>query len=283
MPRLDPAQQGLARGVRAVALMVLVVVAASACNRLSFIRPKMDRKGFEQTGPSYDFSDKRKNAGGESAAMGRVMSAQRSLQAGDVAKARDELKQALKFDPKSAEAYSLLALLAERDGKNAEAGGYYRKAAELAPTRGAALNNYGVWLCANQRGSEALGYFDRAMADPGYSSPAVALANSGACADKIGQGERADRDLRLALSADPTSTMALSAMAQRQLRLGNAFEARAFSERRLAIEPISAEALMTASQIEKKLGDMAAAARYVQRMRAEFPDAQGSESGDGGK
>ncbi|MGD5980630.1 type IV pilus biogenesis/stability protein PilW, partial [Xanthomonas citri pv. citri] len=62
-----------------------------------------------------------------------------------------------------------------------------------------------------------------------------------------------------------------------------AFEARAFSERRLAVEPISAEALMTASQIEEKLGDRAAAARYVQRMRAEFPDAQGSESGDGGK
>ncbi|MGO1072649.1 type IV pilus biogenesis/stability protein PilW [Lysobacter sp. CA199] len=284
MPRLDPAQRAVVGArMRGVAMLVLVVLAVSACNRLSFIRPNMERKGYEQVAPTYDFSDKRKAAGGESAAMGRVLSAQHFLQTGDVAKARDELKQALKFDPKSAEAYSLMALLAERDGKGAEAGGYYRKATELAPTRGAALNNYGVWLCGNRRASEAMGYFDRAMTDPEYNSPAVALANSGACADQLGQGERADRDLRMALSLDPSSTLALSAMAKRQLRLGNAFEARAFSERRLALEPISAEALMTASQIEQKLGDRAAAARYVQRMRAEFPDAQGSESGDGGK
>lgn len=291
MPRLDSPLhagsgarlRGAGRGVRAVVVFAAIVFGASACNRLTFIKPNMERKGFEDTSPKYDFSDKRKAGGGESAARGRVLSAQRHLEAGDVPKARDELKQALKFDPKSAEAYSLMAVLAERDGKNAEAGGYYRKAAELAPTRGAALNNYGVWLCANQRANEAMGYFDRALADAAYSSPGVALANSGACADQLGQGERADRDLRLALSLDPNNTMALGAMAKRQLRLGNAFEARAFSERRLAAGPISYEALMTASQIEQKLGDTAAAARYVQRMRAEFPDAQGSESGDGGK
>ncbi|ALN91859.1 type IV pilus biogenesis/stability protein PilW [Lysobacter gummosus] len=287
MPRLDsPFQPSQGRGVRAarwVLLSVLVVLGAGACNRLSFIKPNLQRHDFEHTGPTYDFKDKRKDADGKGAATGRALSAQRYLEAGDVPKAREELKQALKYDPRSAEAYSLMALLAERDNQNAEAGGYYRKAAEYAPTRGAALNNYGVWLCANQRASEAMAYFDRALADPQYSTPAVVLANSGACADKLGQGERADADLRLALSIDPGNSMALGAMARRQLRLGNAFEARAFSERRLAAGPISAEALMTASQIEQKLGDTAAAARYVQRMRAEFPDAQGSESGDGGK
>jgi len=43
---------------------------------------------------------------------------------------------------------------------------------------------------------------------------------------------------------------------------------------------------MLASQIEEKLGDRSAAARYVQRLRAEFPDAQdarNSGTGDGGK
>ncbi|MGH8082640.1 MAG: type IV pilus biogenesis/stability protein PilW [Lysobacter sp.] len=271
----------MSRAARVALLLTAIVLSASACNRLSFIKPNLNRQGYRDVGPHYDF--KTDKPSGESAAMGRVTAAQRYLEAGETAKAREELKQALKFDSKSAEAYSLMAVLAERDGKNADAGGYYRKAADYAPTRGAALNNYGVWLCANQRAADGLGYFDRALADPQYTTPVVVLANGGACADQAGQGERADRDLRLALSLDPNNSMALGAMAKRQLRLGKAFEARAFSERRLAVEPISAEALMTASQIEQKLGDTAAAARYVQRMRAEFPDAQGSESGDGGK
>ncbi|MGJ7901454.1 type IV pilus biogenesis/stability protein PilW [Lysobacter sp. 1R34A] len=271
------------RALRVIALLTVVVLAASACNRLSFIRPNMERKGFKQTAVEYDVGDKRGRSGGEASALGRIQSAQSHLIAGDRDKARSEIKQALQFDPKSAEAYSLLAVMAEQDGNNTQAGAHYRKAAELAPDRGAALNNYGVWLCANNRASEAMSWFDKALTDPRYGTPAVALANSGACADKLGQGERADRDLRLALTLDPTNAMALSAMAKRQLRLGNAFEARAFSERRLAVEPITAEALMTASQIEQKLGDTAAAARYVQRMRAEFPDAQGSGTGDGGR
>lgn len=291
MPRLDSVlsastlRNAPARGrlLRLLALLTLIVFATVACNRLSFIRPKMDRKGFKQTAVEYDVGDRRKGVDGAAAAQGRVQSAQRYLESGDRDKARSELKQALQIDSKSAEAYSLMAVMAEMDGKTADAGGYYRKAAEYAPDRGAALNNYGVWLCDNNRAAEAMSYFDRTLADPRYGSPAVALANSGACADKLGQNDRADQDLRLALSLDPKSTLALSAMAKRQLRLGKAFEARAFSERRLAIEPISAEALMTASQIEQKLGDTAAAARYVQRMRAEFPDTQGSGIGDGGK
>ncbi|ALN63662.1 type IV pilus biogenesis/stability protein PilW [Lysobacter antibioticus] len=272
------------RAVRTIVLLTVVVLAASACNRLSFIRPNMERKGFKQTAVEYDIGDKRGGrSGGEASALGRIQSAQSHLMAGDRDKARSEIKQALQFDSKSAEAYSLLAVMAEQDGNNAQAGAHYRKAAELAPDRGAALNNYGVWLCANNRASEGLTWFDKALADPRYGTPAVVLANSGACADTLGQGERADRDLRLAISLEPTNAMALGAMAKRQLRLGNAFEARAFSERRLAVEPITAEALMTASQIEQKLGDTAAAARYVQRMRAEFPDAQGSGTGDGGR
>ncbi|ALN58257.1 type IV pilus biogenesis/stability protein PilW [Lysobacter yananisis] len=283
MPLDRPIRSARARLLGGLVVSALVLAGAAGCNRLTFIKPNLERRGSESTGPTYDFKNDQRAASGQAAATARVLAAQRYLQAGDNGKARDELRQALKLDPKSAEAYSVMAVMAERDGKNAEAGGHYRKAAELAPERGAALNNYAVWLCANQQPGQALGYFDRARVDPTYTDLALLLANSGACADRAGEGERAERDLRQALALEPENATALSAMAARQLRLGKAFEARAFSERRLAVEPISAEALMTASQIEEKLGDRAAAARYVQRMRAEFPDAQGSESGDGGK
>ena len=99
---------------------------------------------------------------------------------------------------------------------------------------------------------------------------AGALANAGDCAARAGQDPRAERDLRAALELDPGSVIALGAMAQLAYRRGDAFEARAFSQRRLAAGPADAAALQLASQIEQELGDRAAAERYMSRMRAEF-------------
>ena len=112
------------------------------------------------------------------------------------------------------------------------------------------------------------------------------LANSGACAGKAGQQQRVERDLRRAIELDPENPVALAALAQREFGAGNAFGARAFSERRLAAAPADPKTLLLASQIEQKLGDSAAAARYVSRLKAEFPDApeaRNSTMGDGGR
>src|SRR3546814_6712665 len=70
---------------------------------------------------------------------------------------------------------------------NERAGGYYARAAELAPEQGTALNNYGAWLCGNGRAAESLAWIDRALADPIYRQRASALANAGSCALKAGQ------------------------------------------------------------------------------------------------
>src|SRR3546814_20433103 len=71
--------------------------------------------------------------------------------------------------------------------------------------------------------------------------------------------------VRSALALDPQIPVALAAMAEQEFRAGRAFQARAFSQRRLAAAPADARSLLLASQIEEKLGDKDAAARYVQR------------------
>ena len=128
-----------------------------------------------------------------------------------------------------------------------------------------------------------LTWFDHAIADRNYRTPAVALGNAGACAEKAGQGERAERYRRAALELDPENPVALAAMAEHEFREGRAFRARAFSQRRLAAAPANAPVLLLASQIEQELGDNEAAAGYVQRLRAEFPDTAGSGTGDDGE
>lgn len=272
------------RGAAAPVVMLVVVAAllSTSCNRLTFVKPDATRKGFDRVAPEVAVGENRRSRETVEARQ-HLQLAQSKLMQGDYVAAEREARQALKRDPASVDANTLIAVAKERGGDTKGAGPYYQRAVELAPDRGATLNNYGTWLCASARQAESLAWFDRALADPTYGSPSVALANAGACADQAGQGIRADRDLRRAVTMDPDNVVALSALAERELRAGRAFEARAFSERRLAAGPADARSLQLASQIEEKLGDKAAADKYVQRLRAEFPTARGSGIGEEGK
>jgi len=185
--------------------------------------------------------------------------------------AEKRARSALKLEPGQPDAYVLLAALASQRGADAEAGPLFQKAAELAPQSGEVLNNYGAWLCSHGRAAEALVLFDRAVAAPGYRTPAAALANAGGCALDAGQPERAARDLRRALALDPDNPYALESMARNEFAGARYFEARAFVQRRLAAAPATRSVLQLASKIEAQLGDTVASGRYLQRIRDEFP------------
>lgn len=265
---------------RSALLLLALVVAASGCSRLTFIRPDPDKRESEgRTAPSYEVHDS-PEVTRRHAARTHLLLAQRELGRGNLDGAEAEARQARDAAPESGDAYSMLALLAERRGRTTEAGELHRRAAELAPRDGGTLNNYGAWLCGNGHPAESLVWFDRALAAPGYRTPAAARANAGACAEKAGQLERAERDLRMAIDASPDNAVALGAMARVAFRTGQYMDARAFSQRALAAGAVGPAALLLASQIEQKLGDTAASARYVRRLRDEFPDAVPGAPGD---
>lgn len=256
-------------GRLALALVPAIVLAVSGCSRLTFVRPDVSRGDYTHSAPVIEVSD-----GGRVplfAIHDRLLLAQHRLRAGKLDEAREHAEGVLEVAPDNATAHAVLALVASRSGDASAAGGHFARAAELSPS-GSTLNNYGTWLCANGRAAESLAWFDRALADPAYRDRGPALANAGDCAARAGQDARAERDLRAALALDPNSVVALGAMAELAYRNGDAFAARAFSQRRLATGPVDARALQLASQIEQKLGDRAAAERYTRRMRAEFGD-----------
>ena len=250
----------------------LLVLAAAGCSRLTFVRPDVQRKGFDQVAPEYHVRED-KAAKQRMMARERLGLAEQRYRVGDYAQAAIEAEKVLKIDPASADAYTLLALVAGVRGQAQVAGKHFRKAAELAPTKGSVLNNYGAWLCENGQPAEGLVWIDRALADPAYPTPAAALANAGGCARKAGQYERAERDLRHALQLDANNAYALAEMAESEYRNGRFFEARAFCERRLGAAPADRRSLELAAEIEERLGDMTSARRYRQRLETEFPGA----------
>lgn len=250
--------------------LLAACVLASGCSkfeRLSIIRPSAQRGEYTQVAPTYDVSGKAGRPRNTDITQ-LLMSASDSYQQGDFAQAQALAQRALKADPRSGDAYTLLGVIADARGDARTAGVHYGKAVEIAPRAGLYANNYGSWLCANGRAAESLEWFDRAIADPVFPSPGLALANTGSCAQKAGHSERAEASWRQALALDPVSGPALSGMAALKFARGEYLDARAFTERWLTMAPDDPDGLRLAVQVEQKLGDNAAASRYLSRLQA---------------
>lgn len=246
-----------------LALVVLGSLVAAGCSRLTFIKPNTERGNYTQVAPDYNVrqnpDDKRRVALLDSLGLAGL-----ALQRGDLDSAEAQARAALKIDSKSADVYTLLAMIADQRGQVDVAGGYYAKAVQLAPGQGGVLNNYGAWLCGHGRAADSLAQFDAALQDTSYTTPAAALGNAGACALRAGQTARAEENLRHALLLDPVNVAALGAMAQLSFNRGEYLDARAFMQRRLAVATADRDALLLAAQIEDRMGDAAAAAHYRQ-------------------
>ncbi|WP_057657543.1 type IV pilus biogenesis/stability protein PilW [Pseudoxanthomonas dokdonensis] len=253
------------------AWLLLPCLVMTGCSRLTFVKPKMDRKDGEQIAQDYHVADSPEVQKRMKTQQRLGLAAQR-LRAGDYAMAEREAKEVLKVDPGSVDALTILGIASDQQDDVAKAGEYYKRAADLAPAKGSVLNNYGAWLCQNRDPAESLAWFDRALKDPGYASPASALANAGDCAQQAGQYPRSERDLRQALALEPTNAVALEALARNAYREQQYMDARAFVERRLDAAPANASVLKLAAGIEQQLGDTRAAQRYQQTLRAEFPN-----------
>ncbi len=254
-----------------MALMLASVAGCGRMDRLSIVRPTAERGDYTHVGQRYEVSEKERKAS-PVASADLVAGAAGLYQAGQVELAERQAREALKRDPASGDAHTLLAAIADSRGDAAVAGEHYAKASAIAPGNGSYANNYGTWLCANGRASESLAWFERALADPGYPTPVTALANSGTCAERAGNQGLAESSWRRALAIDAVNPASLRGLAMLQFARGRHLEARAFAERWLAVRPMDQEALQMAARIESSLGDKVAAERYLSRLRALPPD-----------
>ena len=249
-----------------VAIFCLLAGACSKLERLSIVKPTAERGDYTQVAPTYDVSDKGRT-GTPMAAGEQLASANELFRGGKLVQAEQQARRAVKSNPRLGDAHVLLAMVAAARGDDAPAGRHYEQALAIAPGNGVYANNYGAWLCSHGRAPESLGWFDRALADPAYSTRAAAFANAGSCARDSGQAARAEANWRQALALDAVNLPSLSGMADLQFRSGHYLEARAFAERWLAVVPSDMAGLRLAAQIEQKLGDNVASERYLLRLQ----------------
>jgi len=196
---------------------------------------------------------------------------QKYLQQGKTEIALEKLNKALEFDPGYVDAHTVIAVLYESINDKAKAEEHYRRAVQLKPKGGAENNNYGRFLCMQGRYGEAEGYFQKALADPFYDTPALAMSNAGSCLFHAGKRDEAETMLRKALALNPNDAGALLSMGGVLYEKGEYLNARGFLQRYEALAGAQPASLLLGRNIELRLGNASGASEYSRKLLRGFP------------
>ncbi len=210
----------------------------------------------------------------ESPADTYVQLAAEYLRLGNLATALTKAKKAVAADPGNANAWLVLGLVYERLGEVDKALAAYRKGVGADGRNPYVLNAYGTLLCKQKEYEESLDAFERALKNPLYDTPWVALTNAGHCALQAGDQLKAEKYLLRALQANPEFAPALAQMAQISYDQGKYLSARAYIQRFREVARPTAPILYLSILTERKLGDLDQARSDELLLKAEYPDSE---------
>ncbi len=196
------------------------------------------------------------------------------MRAGKLDVALQQAKKAIAADPGNGDALDLLGLIYDRLGETELAEHYFKRGVAAEPNNSFIHNAYGAFLCRQQRPQEALREFDKALRNPLYPTPEVALTNAGICSGTMNNRSQAETYLRAALRKNPGFPLALLEMARISVAKADYLSARAYLQRYAAVAPHTAESLWLGIQTEDRLGDKDAVASYSLKLRSNFPESR---------
>lgn len=184
--------------------------------------------------------------------------------------ALDEARIAIAADAAYAPAYNLLALVYVELKENRAANEAFERALQLAPGDPEISNNYGWFLCQVGQQAKGLQFLQKAIGNPLYVTPAVALTNSAVCALGTSDMAAAEEFLARALRFDPNHQRAMFMLAELQYRMGRFAEAQLrIGELHRRFDP-SAESSWLALRIARKVGNRGEEARFGALLRQRF-------------
>ena len=192
-------------------------------------------------------------------------------QRGNMNVALEELRLAVEADSSYATAHGMFGLVYMELKENTLAQASFERALGLAPEDPDINHNYGWFLCQTGREPAATEYFDRALRNPLYATPARTHTAAGTCALRRGDLKSADASLQKALAIDPNQPAALLQLAQVRYRQGRFDEARKLLARYTNLVEPTAESLWLALRVERRLGQRTTELSYANQLRRRFP------------
>jgi type IV pilus assembly protein PilF len=191
-------------------------------------------------------------------------------QQGNYNVALEELRLALQTDPNYASAYGILGLLYMDLGDRPKADESFRKSLQLAPRDADLNNNYGWYLCQTGRPKDAIAYFNLALEDRLYTTPAKPLHNAGICSLRSNDLTAAEAYFRRAFQVEPGNPVTNYQLSLLYLNKGQLDQATFYSKRLLDNFDANSQTLFLAVCIARKTGDKNTEASYAQQLRRRF-------------
>ena len=191
---------------------------------------------------------------------------------GQYTTALDEVKQAIAADPNIAAAFNLRGLIYSNLGDNGLAEESFRRALSIDRLDADVMQNYGWFLCQQQRFADAEALFKQALESPQYRDTPRTLLTKGICQARAGKPAAAEASLVRAYDLDPASPVIGVNLAEVLYRRGG-YERAQFIMRRVNAQTdvVNAQTLWLAARIEHKLGNEAASQSLGNQLRARFP------------
>jgi len=194
------------------------------------------------------------------------------FQRGQLAVALEELNEAIRLDPRYALAHSILGLVYAEMNDAARAEAAFQRAVSAAPNEGDIRNNYGAFLCRQNRTEAGLRELEAALALPLYQTPQLALENAGNCALAAGQLRVAESYYNRLIQIQPFSSRGHQGLAAIAMKMSRWDDVRRHVERGLRAEPITPDLLFMAVCAERARNNREQEAEYVRQLRSRFPD-----------
>ena len=224
-------------------------------------------------------AQERQQTNTKDAAKMNVQLASGYMQRGQLEIAKEKLEKAIEQDPKYAPGFATLAVLMEIINEPDKAEGYYQDALDIDPHNPDLHNNYGQFLCKQNKLDKAFEHFDIAIKNQFYETPEKTYANLGYCL-MLGDTpdyKKAEINLRKAIKINPQMTQALLSMGELGIKTKQYLMARAYMQRYHAIARKTATSLWLQIQAEKALGDKKYYVELSRELLKTFPDSPEAE------
>ncbi|WP_371376405.1 type IV pilus biogenesis/stability protein PilW [Thalassotalea aquiviva] len=250
--------KNLFKNISKLVIGVVLCLQLSACvtQNYSENKPVVDR----------DYSD-------EQIAKTRVSLALGYLKIGNTTQAKLNLEKAKNYAPDMVEVYTAFAHYYETVGEMELTENAYLKALSIDHNDADTLNNFGVFLCRQQRYDDAEEYFLKAIKVPTYIRVSESYQNIALCHLKNQNFERTEWALSRSISHSPNSAPSLLQMAQLKYAKGEYESASTFISRfERATRRFSPQAIALAFKINKKLGQEDIASSYSSMLVSMYPE-----------
>lgn len=192
------------------------------------------------------------------------------FQRGQMGVALEELREAIRLDARYGVAHSILGLVHADLGEYAKADAAFKQAVTVAPAEGDIRNNYGSYLCRQNRSKEGLEQFDAALKLPLYLTPQIALENAGSCALEASMIRPAEVYFARLVQMQPFNSRGYQGLAAIALKTARLEDVRKQVRLGLNAQPQSAELFFYGACAEKRLGDRAAEDSYTQQLKSRY-------------